>query len=180
MRKSPPRCQPLRSSYPDKADRSRGSRRPLSRFFIHNPLLLEAELKELDARGISPEILADPQGQVTTPWDMMINQIAEEARDAARHGSCGLGINETLRRGADARLVIRARDLRQPDRLERLSTAGAAGVGAGKAGSTGARPRRGLAPALGIAPGDRQAGAEPACSVNCLARNSKTKVASFG
>jgi adenylosuccinate synthase len=99
----------------------RGAATFLSRFFIHNPLLLETELAELAALGIEPEILADGQGQVTTPWDMMINQIAEEARDATRHGSCGLGINETLRRGADENLVIRVRDSGQVGRLKRLA-----------------------------------------------------------
>ena len=99
----------------------RGAATFLSRFFIHNPLLLETEFADLAVLGIESEILADDQGQVTTPWDMMINQIAEEARDAARHGSCGLGINETLRRGVDERLVIRVRDLWQPAQLKRLA-----------------------------------------------------------
>lgn len=99
----------------------RGAATFLSRFFIHNALLLETELAELAALGIAPEILADGRGQVTTPWDMMINQIAEETRDAAQRGSCGLGINETLRRGADEGLVMRVRDLWQPGRLKRLA-----------------------------------------------------------
>lgn len=93
----------------------------LSRFYVHNPLLLEAECEALATAVGIPEILADPSGQVTTPWDMMINQIAEEIRGCARHGSCGLGINETLRRGADEELMIRAGDLGDADRLARAA-----------------------------------------------------------
>ena len=33
---------------------------------------------------------------VTTPFDMIINQIIETYRDKDRHGSCGLGVNETI------------------------------------------------------------------------------------
>ena len=33
---------------------------------------------------------------ITTPYDMMINQFVEEGRENNRHGSCGIGINETF------------------------------------------------------------------------------------
>ena len=33
---------------------------------------------------------------VTTPFDMMLNQLAEECRGKDKHGSCGLGIFETI------------------------------------------------------------------------------------
>ena len=35
---------------------------------------------------------------ITTPWDMMANQIIEESRGKDKHGSCGLGIFETIKR----------------------------------------------------------------------------------
>ena len=45
---------------------------------------------------------------VTTPYDMMLNQMAEEARGGQRHGSCGIGINETIKRHeAGLKLVLR-------------------------------------------------------------------------
>ena len=47
---------------------------------------------------------------VTTPWDMMLNQMAEEARGVARHGSCGLGLNETVTR-MEAGFGLTAADL---------------------------------------------------------------------
>lgn len=95
----------------------RGAATFLSRFFIHNPILLLEELTALDALGISPALYADPAGLVTTPWDMMINQIAEEARSDGRHGSCGMGINETIRRSEHEEFRLHFRDLADPARL---------------------------------------------------------------
>ena len=34
----------------------------------------------------------------STPYDMMINQIIEESRGINKHGSCGIGIWETILR----------------------------------------------------------------------------------
>jgi adenylosuccinate synthase len=72
----------------------------LSRFFIHNPILYFRELSVLQNLGCEPRLYVDPLGIATTPWDMMINQIAEESRGVSRHGSCGVGINETIQRHA--------------------------------------------------------------------------------
>lgn len=89
----------------------RGAATFLSRFFIHNPMMFLREFSELDGIGITPLVFADPDGSVTTPWDMMINQIAEEARSGGRHGSCGLGINETIRRSEHEGFTLRFQDL---------------------------------------------------------------------
>ena len=70
----------------------------LSRFFVCNPLLFlreQAALAGLDAR---PVVMVDARCPVTTPYDMLINQWLEQARGAARHGSCGVGFGETLER----------------------------------------------------------------------------------
>lgn len=70
----------------------------LSRYFICNPLLLDKEIPVLAGIGCHPVIYADHRCLVTTPYDMMLNQIAEEMRGANRHGSCGQGIGETIAR----------------------------------------------------------------------------------
>lgn len=70
----------------------RGCATYLSKYFILNPLLF---VREHEALG-SPRVMASRQARVTTPYDMMLNQWAEEDRGHARHGSCGLGINETI------------------------------------------------------------------------------------
>ena len=54
----------------------RGAATFLSRFHVHNPLLHGEEVAQLRRLGLHPRVLADPQGMVTTPWDMMLNQIA--------------------------------------------------------------------------------------------------------
>ncbi len=61
--------------------------------FILNPLVFRGEYSELcpDTR-----IFCSPRCKWSTPFDMMINQIAEDSRGNARHGSCGFGIWETL------------------------------------------------------------------------------------
>ena len=38
---------------------------------------------------------------------MMINQIVEEFRNDTRHGSCGVGINETVERNLDPTFAIK-------------------------------------------------------------------------
>ncbi len=76
----------------------RGAATFLSRCHVHNPLLHGEEVAQLRHLGLAPRVIADPRGMVTTPWDMMLNQMTEQARNAGRHGSCGMGLNETVTR----------------------------------------------------------------------------------
>ncbi|HEY0015491.1 MAG TPA: adenylosuccinate synthetase [Longimicrobium sp.] len=78
----------------------------LSRHFIANPILFQREHGELARLGVDPRIHVDPRALVTTPYDMLINEMVEASRGAARHGSVGLGINETVTRGAEPRLRL--------------------------------------------------------------------------
>ena len=89
----------------------------LPRYFIVNPMIFMDEYEELLENGVvfeipGPEqkikqiegvmkerkVFMDPECPVTTPYDMITNQIIEEHRGAGRHGSCGVGIWETLLR----------------------------------------------------------------------------------
>lgn len=70
----------------------------LSKYFVVNPLLWQTEAAELAAIGVDPILMIDADAPLTIPYDMMINQWVEESRGDARHGSCGVGINETVRR----------------------------------------------------------------------------------
>lgn len=72
----------------------------LSRFFVCNPILFLKEQKILSEKTPIPAIHVDGQSPVTTPYDMMINQVAEEARGHGRHGSCGMGFGETIERNS--------------------------------------------------------------------------------
>ena len=71
----------------------------LPRFFIVNPMIFMTEWEELQAKGAGKiRITMDPECPLSTPFDMITNQILEEDRGDARHGSCGIGIWETLLR----------------------------------------------------------------------------------
>lgn len=73
--------------------------------FIINPMTFRKEYEELKTLGYKPIIHMNPECMFTTPFDMIINQIAEESRGDNRHGSCGMGIWETI-----VRAGMRVRD----------------------------------------------------------------------
>lgn len=83
----------------------------LSQFFVLNPILYFRELKELHAMGVTADVFAHPDCVVTTFADMIINQRKEMKRGAAAHGSCGVGVHETMQRSAVPELRITMSDL---------------------------------------------------------------------
>ncbi|MBR5421081.1 MAG: adenylosuccinate synthetase [Lachnospiraceae bacterium] len=72
----------------------------LPRYYIVNPMIFMNEYEELlkKTKGRNFRIFMDPECPVTTPFDMITNQILESHRGSKRHGSCGIGIWETLLR----------------------------------------------------------------------------------
>jgi adenylosuccinate synthase len=73
----------------------------LSRFFVVNPLLFARE-------NVSGVVMVDPRAIVTLPADMLINQASERR---VRHGSVGVGINETMQRSSHGQFVITVADM---------------------------------------------------------------------
>ena len=69
----------------------------LSSFFIVNPILFRKEF-EILSNFTKPKVYLNKDCLVTTPYDMIINQIVEISRGNSKHGSCGLGFNETIER----------------------------------------------------------------------------------
>lgn len=66
---------------------------------ILHPGVALKEADRLNALGIHPpKILVSRNSPITTPIDQAINQMLEKKRGSNRHGSCGLGINETVER----------------------------------------------------------------------------------
>lgn len=63
--------------------------------FILNPMTFCKEYDELQLKYL-PHIYVHPNCKWTTPYDMFINQIVEETREDKKHGSCGMGIWETI------------------------------------------------------------------------------------
>jgi adenylosuccinate synthase len=100
-----------------------GAATHLSRFMLLDPPAMLAEEEHLRALG-----LADPLGAVTidaralviTPFARAINRLRELARGAGRHGSCGMGIGETVvDHLAHGEQVLFAGDLADPVAVDR-------------------------------------------------------------
>jgi len=75
-----------------------GAATHLSQFFVSNPVFFMRERQAVMTLGGNVSVTVDPRGIVTTPYDMMINQVIERARGTARHGSCGMGFGEAIER----------------------------------------------------------------------------------
>lgn len=83
----------------------------LSQFFVCNPLVALREADDLIDLNFRPVLYAHPNCLVTTFADMMINQRKEDALGDKRHGSVGVGFNETINRSAVSELKITLSDL---------------------------------------------------------------------
>lgn len=86
----------------------------LSKYFIANPYVYALERKEIEPTNIS----SDPRCLVTTPYEMVVNQIIERKRNSNKHGSCGIGINETIKR--HTHIPITVTELNNPGTLTSL------------------------------------------------------------
>ncbi|OZV80100.1 adenylosuccinate synthetase [Micromonospora echinospora] len=105
-----------------------GVRTHLSRHVVVDPLALAAEADHLTSVGV-PDALdrltVDGEALLATPYHRAANRARELARGADRHGSCGLGVGETVAYGlAHPDEAPRVADCRHPellrDRLTRL------------------------------------------------------------
>ncbi|GAA0538485.1 adenylosuccinate synthase [Paractinoplanes ferrugineus] len=95
----------------------RGVPTHLTRFMVVDPLSLALEAAAL---GNPFHLLTvDENAPLATPWHRAANQRREVARGAARHGSCGLGIGETMAYGLSHADAPRAGDVRSPALLRR-------------------------------------------------------------
>lgn len=97
-----------------------GAATHLSRCFVAHPMLFAAERATLAALGGRLDVTSDPRAPVTTPFDVLINQIVEAHRGTARHGSCGLGFGETIERNLVAEFATSLQTLFRPDLGMRL------------------------------------------------------------
>jgi adenylosuccinate synthase len=95
----------------------------LSRFMLLNPIRLLKEDDELRTLGVTDalaRISIDRQALVTTPFQVAANRLRELARGDARHGSCGMGIGETMSDWlAYGDEMVFAADLQCPETLRR-------------------------------------------------------------
>mgnify|MGYP000609643195 FL=1 len=77
-----------------------------SKDFILNPMIFSREFEELKVLGYEPKVYIHPLCKISTPFDMILNQIVEEHRSGNRHGSCGMGIYETFLRAKENKYSI--------------------------------------------------------------------------
>lgn len=92
----------------------------LSEFFTVNPLIFGKEFAELSGKGVTPETHIDVMAPISTPYDMLINQFLEDSRGVTRHGSCGVGINETYLRGI-TEFATKVNDITRPDFIDMVA-----------------------------------------------------------
>lgn len=88
-----------------------GAATHLSQFFVAHPMFFLRERDEVAALGGNVGVTIDPRASVTTPFDILVNQIVEESRGATRHGSCGMGFGETIERNLRPEVSITVADL---------------------------------------------------------------------
>ncbi len=71
----------------------------LSRFMVVDPFALAAEAEHLAALGVADPfslVTADRRALISTPWHAAANRARERERGRDRHGSCGMGVGETM------------------------------------------------------------------------------------
>jgi adenylosuccinate synthase len=95
----------------------------LSQYFICNPFLWQKERKQLsdiDRWWLpSKPLYIHEDALLTTPYDMLVNREAEMSRGDKKHGSCGIGINETVHRCQNPDTATRISDICRPGWLRK-------------------------------------------------------------
>lgn len=99
------------------------ARTHLSRFMLIDLTAManEAEhLSEIGYGNVFSRLTVDEDSLVVTPFQKAANRLREISRGDGKHGSCGMGIGETMADMIAFPLnAVRARDLRDPAVLER-------------------------------------------------------------
>lgn len=105
-----------------------GVRTHLARPVVVHPTALQVEADSLARLGVSDvfeRLTVDPECRVTTPFQQAAGRLRELLRAEALHGSCGVGVGETVKDALGSPdLSLRFADLSQPARArERLFAA---------------------------------------------------------
>jgi adenylosuccinate synthase len=100
-----------------------GIKTHLSRFMLVSPLHLWNEAMELTRKGVPDAIFRisiDEDALIVSPYQEAGNRIREALREDNRHGSCGMGIGETMADSLEhPTMVLRAKDLMNPGLAKR-------------------------------------------------------------
>lgn len=87
----------------------------LSEYFISNPRVFAEEFYTNNV--INSKIICHIDSPLTIPYDWLLNREAEALRGQEKHGSCGLGINETVTR-CETKYKTTVADLQNISNLE--------------------------------------------------------------
>ena len=79
----------------------------LAKTYIVNPYIFNNEYKELISKKATVTTYLNENSLLSTPFDILINQIIENSRGLNRHGSCGVGIFETVTRSKINKITIK-------------------------------------------------------------------------
>ncbi len=98
-----------------------GAATHLGPWMLVDPLAMVPEADHLRSLGVADvweRITLDRRALIITPYQRAANRLQELARGAGRHGSCGMGIGETVLDALNHEaFALRAGDLRTPDVL---------------------------------------------------------------
>lgn len=78
----------------------------LASTYILNPYLFNKEYDILTEKNAKTETFVSKKACLSTPYDIIINKILEDSRGENRHGSCGVGIFETVMRNRVAPITM--------------------------------------------------------------------------
>ncbi len=90
----------------------------LTKQFIVNITAFNIEYANLKNFNIPIHLFVHKDCLVTLPIDVGFNQTLETKRGMHRHGSCGLGVSETIERSSREHLRLTVNDCQHSDRLE--------------------------------------------------------------
>ncbi|MBR8742547.1 adenylosuccinate synthetase [Nocardiopsis sp. MG754419] len=105
----------------------------LSRFMVVDPFALASEAAHLASLGVKDPLsllTVDRRALISTPWHQEANRARERARGDDRHGSCGMGVGETMAYALDhPESAPTVGDCATPGRLRRKLVALAEALG---------------------------------------------------
>lgn len=90
----------------------RGAATYWSRTFLPDLLKLSEEAESFEAAAGSTvvQVYAHPDCACTTVYDVLLNSLTEQARGSKKHGSCGMGIYETVCRTQNKQYALYLKD----------------------------------------------------------------------
>lgn len=79
----------------------------LAKTYILNPMIFREEYNDLKSKNANTKCYINSESIFTTPYDILMNQLIESIRNKNRHGSCGMGIFETVHRNDYDKLPLK-------------------------------------------------------------------------